>query len=91
MWNRIKHSEEEKDESVEGSIIENENNWNIKDEEEEEYRLNRRRYIEKRRPMRCKIHECPFADADTLPTYAFVIDSLSEKDKEHIKMFHPAC
>ena len=55
------------------------------------YRPNHRRHIGKRGAMRCKIHECPFADADTLPTYAFVIDSLSEKDKDHIKMFHPLC
>ena len=39
----------------------------------------------------CPIVDCPFANADSIPTQAIILDMFTEEDKNHIELFHPEC
>ena len=40
---------------------------------------------------RCTRIDCPYFDAETIPNYAIVLESFSDKEKSHIKNFHHSC
>ena len=41
--------------------------------------------------VRCPIINCPYLDADSIPTRAIIPDMFTDKDKKHIEKFHPNC
>ena len=42
-------------------------------------------YRDRNRSRQCPDMECAYLNADTLPNYAIVLDSFSEKDMKHIE------